>query len=132
MEKAELEELLIKCVHSDKIAANFLMKNLGDINIFHTLLDIVQTSESGDARMKAAYYLSKCDETLLRSAENNLLSLMDDEWDSVAVHIMVALSRIKSSEALKKIIKNRIEPVLHWEARCLEIYFQGDLTETER
>lgn len=51
---------------------------------------------------------------------------MDDEWDSVAVHIMVALSRIKSSKGIEKIIKNRIKPVLGWEGRCLEIYFLGE------
>ena len=129
MEKAELEVLLIKSLHSDKIATEYIEDNLNNIDFFNTLLSIVQTSESGDARMKGAFFLSKCDETLLRSAEDALLVLMDDEWDSVAVHIMVALSRIKSSKAIEKIIKNRIKPILGWEGRCLEIYFQGESNE---
>lgn len=119
----EIEECCIKAVWSDQKAINFLNENINDTELFKNLLRIVETSESGDARMKAAYYLSKCDQKLLKSVENQLLTLMDDGWDSVAVHIMVALSRIQSSEALKKIIKNRIEPVLPWEARCLEMYF---------
>lgn len=127
MEKVELEQLLIKSVHSDQVATNFLMENLNDMNIFTTLLKIVQTSESGDARMKGAFFLSRCDEKLLKSVEDILLVLMDDEWDSVAVHIMIALSRIKSSKAIEKIIKNRIKPVLGWEARCLEIYLEEEL-----
>ncbi len=131
MEKVELEELLIKSLHSDKIATDFLMENLNDKNLFYTLLSIVQTSESGDARMKGAFFLSKCDEKLLRGVEDILLELMDDEWDSVAIHIMIALSRIKSSKAIEKIIKNRIKPVLGWEGRCLEIYFEGETNETK-
>lgn len=129
MEKIELEELLIKSVHSDKKAINFFMENLNNIEVFNTLLKIVETSESGDARMKGAFFLSKCDKYLLASIEDRLLILMDDEWNSVAVHIMVALSRIKSSKAIKKIIANRIKPILSWEARCLEIYFEGDSNE---
>lgn len=122
IDKAKLEQLLIDAVHSDEAAASFLMENLNDEDIFGVLLDIVETSESGDARMKGAFFLSKCENKLLKSVEDKLLVLMDDKWDSVAVHIMVALSKIKSSEAMRKIIKNRIAPVLSWEARCLELY----------
>lgn len=124
MDKKKLEQLLIDSVHSDETATSFLMENLNDMEIFRTILEIVETSESGDARMKGAFFVSKCDEKLLKSVEDKLLVLMDDKWDSVAVHIMIALSKIKSSEAIRKIIKKRIEPVLHWEARCLELYLE--------
>lgn len=133
MEKLEyekIEELLIKSVWSDQAARSYLLENINNDEIFRILIQVVETSESGDTRMEAAFFLSKCSEKLLESAEKELLTLMDDEWDSVAVHIMVALSRIKSKEALKKIITNRIKPALPWEARCLEIYFQGETDGT--
>lgn len=129
MTNYELEQILIEAVHSNENATKFMMDNLDDLEIFNVLLNIVKTSESGDARMEGAYYLSKCDEKLLNSVEKDLLNLVDDEWDSVAVHIMIALSRIKSRKGLKKIIQNRIKPVLAWEAKALEIYFQGEIDE---
>ena len=122
-----LEDLLIKAVHSDNDAIEFFLSNLGNENLFEDLLKIVETSDSGDARMEAAYFISKYEERIIQSAEKRLLILMDDEWNSVAVHIMIALSRIKSASALNKIINNRIKPHLYWEAVALENYFIGDI-----
>lgn len=125
MSISEIENMLIKSVHSDKNAEDFFTSNLYNEEIFYNLLDVVENSDSGDARMEGAYYLSTYDEGLLIKEESRLLSLMDDEWDSVAVHIMIALSRIKSTKALVKIIQNRIRPTLGWEAQALENYIKG-------
>lgn len=46
-----------------------------------------------------------------------------------SVHIMIALSRIRSMKALKKIIQDRIRPTLGWEAQALENYIQGAADE---
>lgn len=125
MSISEIENMLIKSVHSDKNAEFFFTSNIHNEEVFYDLLEVVEKSNSGDARMEGAYYLSAYDENLLIKEENRLLSLMDDEWDSVAVHIMIALSRIKSAKALVKIIQNRIRPTLGWEAQALENYIKG-------
>lgn len=125
MSISEIEEMLIKSVHSDRVAEEFFLSNSHSEQLFYTILEIVENSDSGDARMEGAYYLSTYDENLLIKEENRLLILMDDEWDSVAVHIMIALSRVRSVKALKKIIRNRVQPTLEWEAQALENYFQG-------
>ena len=117
------EKLLIKAVHSDASAKGYFMEHLSDKAVFQNILTIIEQSNSGDARMEGAYYVSKFDETLLLEAEDRLLVMMDDEWDSVAVHIMVALSRIRSRRALEKILDKRVKPVLHWEAVALKNYF---------
>lgn len=123
MTNFELEQILIEAAHSNENASQFMLNHLNNADVFNVLLSIVENSESGDARMEGAYYLSKCDVKLLSSVEDNLLNLVDDEWDSVAVHIMIALSRMKSQRGLKKIIQNRIKPNLAWEAKALENYF---------
>lgn len=125
MSISEIEEMLIKSVHSDRTAEEFFWSNSHNEQLFYTILEIVENSDSGDARMEGAYYLSTYDENFLIKEENRLLILMDDEWDSVAVHIMIALSRVRSIKALKKIITNRIQPTLEWEAQALGNYFQG-------
>ena len=117
------EKLLIKSVYSDKDAQGYFMEHLSDKSVFQNILTVIEESDSGDARMKGAYYVSKFDQPLLMEAEERLLVLMDDEWDSVAVHIMVALSRIRSRRALEKILDKRVKPVLHWEAIALKNYF---------
>lgn len=122
-----VEDILIKAVHSDKTANEFMLSNLSNEELFYIILDIVETSDSGDARMEGAYYLSKYSKELLMKEEERLLVLIDDEWNSVAVHIMIALSRIKSSRALEKIIEQRIQPALYWEAQALKNYFQQEI-----
>lgn len=118
----ELEDMLIRSVHSDKAADQFFSEHTSSAELLSQLLNIVEESESGDARMQGAYWISKFEETLLAAAEEKLLVLMDCEWDSVAVHIMIALSRIKSGAALTKIIDHRIRPHLYWESVALHNY----------
>ena len=125
----EIEELLIKSVHSNKEAEAFFLTNLQNEELFYVILEIVEKSTFGDARMEGAYYLSKYDENILKQEEGRLLLLLDDELDSVAVHIMIALSRMGSLRGLEKIIKNRIKPILEWEAQALENYVQGVFNE---
>ena len=96
--RLEIEELLIKSVHSDEDAVKLIMSSIHDEKFFYTILDVVENSDSGDARMEGAYYISKCDLEMLRKEENRLLKLMNDGWQSVEVHIMIALSRIKSTK----------------------------------
>ena len=94
--------------------------------LFAELIKVVQYSDSGDQRMAAAHYISKFDTEYISSEKETLLQLMDDEWDSVAVPIMMALSRIKSQAALEKIINNRIKQVLPREAQALQNYLKED------
>ena len=117
-----VEELLIRAVHSDNVAKQFFKSNLSDRSLLEKIIAIVEESESGDARMKGAYWISQFDEALLAHVEPQLLKLMDDEWDSVAVHIMLAISKIKSEQALEKILDNRVKPVLYWEALAIKNY----------
>ena len=122
MTSDEIIEMLIRSVHSDKAADQFFSGHTGSAELLRQLLNIVKESESGDARMEGAYWISKFDENLLTEVEEELLLLMDCEWDSVAVHIMVALSRIKSRAALTKMIDQRIKPHLYWESVALHNY----------
>lgn len=122
----EIERLLIHAVHSDQKAKQYFMEHTSDESVFEKILFIVESSESGDARMEGAYYVSKFDAALLRKAEARLLKLMDDEWDSVAVHIMMALSRIRSERALQKILDKRVKPVLYWEAMAIKNYLSKE------
>ena len=121
-----VEKLLIDAIHSNKIAREYFNNNLKNKDLFDILLKILAESESGDARMGASYRISQFDSSLLFPVESTLLIHMDDEWDSVAVHMMVALAKIKSKVGLCKIVENRIEPELAWEAECLKIYFDLD------
>lgn len=119
----KIEGLLIKSVHSDKLADQYFAENVNNPEVFYSVLQIVEESESGDAQMQGAYWISQFNDTLLSKEEPRLLSLMDCEWDSVSTHIMIALSRIKSKHALQKIIEDRIRPHLYWEAVALKNYF---------
>ena len=119
----KIERLLINAVHSNAEAKQFFMEHLSNEVVFENILTIIEQSDSGDARMKGAFYVTRFDQTLLRKSEDRLLKLMDDEWDSVAVHIMIALSRIKSERALTKILDDRVKPALYWEAVALRNYF---------
>lgn len=119
----KIEDLLIKSVHSDQLADQYFVENVNNPEVFYNILQIIEESESGDAQMQGAYWLSQYDESLLAKEEQRLLPLMDCEWDSISTHIMIALSKIKSELALQKIIENRIYPHLYWEAVALRNYF---------
>lgn len=120
----ELEGLLIDSVHSSEQAEKFFQSHMDDKELLKQILQVVEESESGDARMEGAYWLSQAQDDFLRDVEKRLLVLMDCEWDSVAVHIMMALAKIQSQEALDKIIEKRIRPNLYWEALALEKYLK--------
>lgn len=122
---AQLEDLLIRSVHSDKEADRFFLSRLDDDALLGGLLEIAEQCESGDARMQGAYWISQFPAPLLRPLEERLLVLMDCGWDSVAVHIMMALSTMQSRTALEKIIEERIKPRLYWEAAALRRYLPG-------
>ena len=119
---ARLEELLVRSVHSDGEADRFFLSRLDDAALARDLLEIAEESESGDARMAGAYWISQCAPSLLRPLEGRLLGLMDCGWDSVAVHAMMALANIRSRAALEKIIDEKIRPCLYWEAAALRCY----------
>lgn len=127
----DLKDLLIKSIYSDVKAKDYFFGNLCNETLFVDLISIVRNSDSDDARMEAAFYISQFDTKIITKSEAELLLLMDDELDSIAVHIMVALSRIKSPLALKKIINERIKPNMYWEACALENYFGEDIYGTE-
>lgn len=123
----DLEEMLINAIHNDEQANCFFICSKNNEELFMQLIDIIQKSDSNDARMEAAYFVSQFDKTLIKSAEKELLILMDDELNSISVHIMIALSRIKSPAALEKIINERIRPNMYWEACALDNYFGEDV-----
>ena len=51
---ARLEELLIRSVHSDAEADRFFRARLDDAALLNALVETVERSESGDARMQGA------------------------------------------------------------------------------
>lgn len=118
------EQLLTQTAWSDKEAEQFFKERLCDEELMDKILDVLEESESGDARMEAAFWISKFSTDIITKAEARLLPLMEDEWESVAVHIMMALSRIQSAQALEKILEQRIKPKLYWEAMALRNYFR--------
>lgn len=121
-----IEDLLIRSVHSDKEARDFFVENKSDEDIFLKILDIIEVSESGDARMEGAYWISQYSSNLISQYEERVLKLMDEEWDSVVVHIMMALSKIKSKKAFIKIINERIKTRSQWEIKALMNYIENE------
>ena len=126
MTKDEVQALLIRSIHSDKDAEGILSAERGKQSVFDIIAEIVETSESGDARMEGAYWLSQFNIEIIKHNEDRLLSLMSCENNSITVHIMIALSKIKSRKALHKIIDERIKPSLPWEALALSNYVSED------
>ena len=122
MSTREIENLLIMSVYSDNYAKNYFINNINDKELFETLLRIAETSQSGDARMEAAFYISVGNESFIEENENRLLILMDDELYSISNHIMIALSRIQSEKAYVKIIEDRLKDEHYWESKALLNY----------
>ena len=121
MNKIEIENLLIKAVHSNNDANQFFLENLDNEELFHILLDIAENNFSGDARMSADCYIGKYNGELLKTKENLLLELVKEE-EPYRPHIMIALARIKSEEGIKYILNERIKKDMYWEAEALNIY----------
>ncbi|HEX9060711.1 MAG TPA: hypothetical protein VF941_11070 [Clostridia bacterium] len=118
----EIYELLIAEIGNDCTAKEFFSSNLQNDHIIELLVQTALNSESGDARMSAAHWISNFTVELLKKYEKELLILQKDEWDSVSCHILVALGKIKSKDGLKYLIEKRIKPKLFWEAEALKYY----------
>lgn len=127
LNKDNIRCLLIDSVYSKNDAKDFFAKNLNNSELLNILVEIAVDDYSGDARMEAAYWISKFDTILLKNIEKDLLSIQEDELDSIVCHILVALGRIKSKEGLKFLIEKRIEPEMYWESQALKHYFSDSL-----
>ncbi len=127
LNKDSIRCLLIDSVHSKNDAKDFFARNLNNSELLNILVEIAVDDYSGDARMEAAYWISKFDTTLVKNIEKDLLSIQEDELDSIVCHILVALGRIKSKEGLKFLIEKRIEPEMYWESQALKHYFSDIL-----
>lgn len=127
LNKDNIRCLLIDSVYSKNDAKDFFAKNLNNSELLNILVEIAVDDYSGDARMEAAYWISKFDTILLKNIEKDLLSIQEDELDSIVCHILVALGRIKSKEGLKFLIEKRIEPEMYWESQALKHYFSDKL-----
>ena len=131
IDKDMIRNLLIKSVHSDKMAIEFLKANLNNKYLLQTLKEIAIDDYSGDARMEASYYISQFNNDLLCEIEDDLLILQKDDLDSIACHAFIALAKIESKEGLQYLIHNRIKPELHWEGTALEYYFKHLLANND-
>ncbi|GFP78429.1 hypothetical protein [Clostridium fungisolvens] len=127
LSKDRIRVLLIDSVHSKIDAKDFFEKNLNSGELLNILIEFAVDDYSGDARMEAAYWISRFETILLKNVEKDLLRIQEDELDSIACHILVALGKIKSKEGLKFLIEKRIEPEMYWESRALKYYFSDIL-----
>lgn len=127
--KDKIRCLLIDSLHSKTDAKEFFESNVNNSELLITLVEFAIDDYSRDARMEAAYWISKFETTLLKKVEKDLLRIQEDELDNVACHILVALGRIKSKEGLKFLIEKRIEPEMYWESQALKYYFENILEE---
>ena len=121
--------LLIDSVHSKIEAKDFFEENTNNSKLLNILIEFAVDDYSGDARMEAANWISRFDTILLKNVEKDLLRLQEDELDSIACHILVALGKIKSKEGLKYLIEKRIEPEMYWESQALKYYLSEIINE---
>lgn len=121
--KESIRELLIEAIHSKNKAINHLNTNLNNEELLNTLVEIATDDYSNDARMEASFWISKFDKDLLKNIEQKLLIIQQEELDSIACHIFIALGKIKSKKGLEYLIEKRIKPDKYWEAEALKYYF---------
>lgn len=119
-----VEQILIDAVHSKEDSILYLKKNLGEESVFVGILKIVEDEEQCDARIGGAYWISQFNKEILIKFEDRLIDLLNVNLDSVVVHIMMALAKIKSQKGIQIIIEKRVLPVLYWEGKALEEYFK--------
>lgn len=119
-----VEQILIDAVHSKEDSISYLKKNLGEESVFIEILKIVEDEEQCDARIGGAYWISQFNKEILIKFEDRLIDLLNVNLDSVVVHIMMALAKIKSQKGIQIIIEKRVLPVLYWEGKALEEYFK--------
>ena len=129
LSKDRIRGLLIDSVHSKIDAKDFFEKNLNNSKLLDVLIEFAVDDYSGDARMEAAYWISRFETILLKNVEKDLLKIQEDELDNIACHILVALGKIKSKEGLKFLIEKRIEPEMYWEAQALKYYLSEMIEE---
>lgn len=129
LSKDRIRFLLIDSVHSKTDAKDLFANNLNNSELLNILIEFAVDDYSGDARMEAAYWISRFETILLKNVEKELLRIQEDELDSIACHILVALGRIKSKEGLKFLIEKRIEPEMYWESQALKYYYSDILEE---
>ena len=118
-----MEQILIDAVHSKEESISYLKNNIGEEFVFIEILEIVEDEEQCDARIGGAYWISQFDKEILVKYEDRLLDLLNVNIDSVVVHIMMGLAKIKSKTGIQTIVEKRILPVLYWEGKALEEYF---------
>lgn len=125
--KDNIRNLLIDSIHSNIEAEKFFERNVKNEKVLNLLVQCAIGDYSNDARMEAAYWISKFNKDILKTVENELLKIQKDELDSIACHVFLALGKIKSKEGLKYLIESRIKPTLYWEAQALKFYFENFL-----
>lgn len=119
-----IEQILIDAVHSDEHAISYLKDNINDETVFIDILEIVEDEDQCDARISGAYWISQFNENILVKYEDRLINLLNVALDSVVVHIMIGLAKIKSKKGMQIIIEKRIIPSLYWEGKALEEFFK--------
>lgn len=120
----DIENILVNAAHSKNKEIEYLEGELDNERLFCKILELVEDIEVGDARMEGAFWISKFDISIIEKYEERLLNLMDEELDSIVVHIMIALSRIKSKKCFQMIVERKIMPVFYWEGKALENYYE--------
>lgn len=119
-----IEQILIDAVHSNEHSISYLKDNINEESIFIDILEIVEDEEQCDARISGAYWISQFSENILVKYEDRLIDLLNVNLDSVVVHIMMGLAKMKSKRGMQIVIEKRIIPSLYWEGKALEEFFK--------
>ena len=119
----DIEQILVNAVHSNEYAISYLKDNINEESIFKEILEIVEDEEQCDARISGAYWISQFSKDILMKYEDRLIALLNVNLDSVVVHVMMGLAKMKSKKGMQIIIEKRIKPSLYWEGKALEEFF---------
>ena len=119
----DIEQILVNAVHSNEYAISYLKDNINEESIFKEILEIVEDEEQCDARISGAYWISQFSKDILMKYEDRLIALLNVNLDSVVVHVMMGLAKMKSKRGMQIIIEKRIKPSLYWEGKALEEFF---------
>lgn len=123
--KRKIEDLLIDCMHSDSEAEEFFLKSLDNMELLKLLIRIVDKSDSEDAQICAAYWISKFNLTLLSSVETKLLEFQKIDYIAISGPIMYALGRIHSQEGLRYLLDEVLGNKISWEVKALKEYIKN-------
>ena len=119
----DIEQILVNAVHSNEYAISYLKDNINEESIFKEILEIVEDEQQCDARISGAYWISQFSKDILMKYEDRLIALLNVNLDSVVVHVMMGLAKMKSKRGMQIIIEKRIKPSLYWEGKALEEFF---------